>query len=1266
MRAPFRILGPFEVGGAALELPRLAQVLLGVLLLRANEVVSTQRIADEIWGERPPASWPNAVQVYVSRIRKALVDAGVPGSVRRQPPGYVFDVPVDALDWLVFERLYQSARAVAETEPERAAELLREALALWRGPALDGLTFESFAATEVERLGETRLEALERRIGLDLALGRHRELVAELEGLVGEHPFRESLRGKLVLALYRAGRQADALAECRRARRFLIDELGIEPGAELRELERSVLQQDPAIALPLPAERAVAGRPTQLRGRRTVTAVCAVTDEAELADRDPELLELLASRWEAAARDALERREATVVEIAGGELLAFFGLPAAHEDDPLRGCRAALAVQAAAAPVLEELAGAAAVGLRVGVEVGEVIVGEAAAVSGPVVSRVRRLAASAPAGQVALGPQVWNLVAEGVQVRDQRGQRHLVAVDRDAEAIPRDLSRPLVGRDAELDVLRRAFDRCLGSGRAALTLVSGAAGIGKSRIVGELVSVVGGRATVLHGRCLPDEAGVAFAPLVEIVGQLLARRGRRGLVRLVAAEDDPDEIVARFLALAGAEEVASTQEETYRAVRKLLEGLASVRPLVLVVDDLHWAEPALLDLLETVASAQGAIAIVCTARPDLLEQRPAWAAERRDWSSVSVGPLAESACAELLAGIPGSQSLSKAARGRIVLASGGNPLFVEQLAAVAAVDWADQVGEPPIPASLRGLLLARLDKLQTGERAILEIASILADSFTLDELEAHLPEDDRASVAAMVELLVENEFLRRTGAVPAGGGCSFVHPLIRTTVYDTIPKRRRADLHASYADLVDATETGGSADETVGHHLERAFRCRAEIALDDDGLADLADRARQRLALAGRRRYAQGDLTTAVSLLTRAATCAVDAADVPGELLLDVGDVLREVGRLDEAEQQLQRGIDASSTRGDERLEWRIRAALVRVLLQIHGHQLKDVRELADQTLVRLTELEDAEGLARAWRVEGWLQWLGCRAGETESALAQAIDWARRAGNERLEADSANLYLGAGLFGPLPVEQAVERCVEMRRRQHDRRRIVSSCARALAVLRAMQGRFEEARELVALDRTILDELGLRYLAAAAVEAYGLVELLAGDPESAERAIRDGYLELTRMGDTGALPTVAALLGEALVACERYEEALAVTEEARVATDAFDLAAQVQWRCPQAKALAWRGRDKKALRIAEQAVRLAARTDFLNMHADALAALAEVHRLQGRREQATQAITQAVSLYERKGNLVAASRAKVALRASRQATRAPTAAAVKVG
>jgi DNA-binding SARP family transcriptional activator len=241
----FRILGPLEVvdGSSQLALGGARQrALLALLLTRANEVVSTDRLIDELWGERTPKAAGNALQYHVSRLRKLL---GGADAIVTKDPGYLIQVGPDELDLLRFERLVEEGQ---RSSPETAARLLRDALALWRGPALTDVAHESFAQPEILRLEELRLVALERRIDADLALGSAAELVAELEALVREHPLREQLRAQLMLALYRSGRQAEALDVYRQTRRLLVDELGIEPSPALHELEQAILHQDPELA----------------------------------------------------------------------------------------------------------------------------------------------------------------------------------------------------------------------------------------------------------------------------------------------------------------------------------------------------------------------------------------------------------------------------------------------------------------------------------------------------------------------------------------------------------------------------------------------------------------------------------------------------------------------------------------------------------------------------------------------------------------------------------------------------------------------------------------------------------------------------------------------------------------------------------------------------------------------------------------------------------------------------------------------------------
>lgn len=271
----FRLLGPLEVSDQdrPLDLGATKQrSLLALLLLNANQVVSTDRLIAELWGDSPPATVAKSVQVYVSRLRKEIPD----GRLATHPPGYVLRVGPDELDLEVFERLRRQARGVP---PEAAAEKLREALALWRGPPLADLAYEPFAQVEIARLEELRLAALEERIDADLAAGRHVDLVGELRARIAEHPLRERLRAQLMLALYRSARQAEALEAYQCARRELLDELGLEPCEALRRLERAILEQDPALDVE-PDARPVRRRAVE--AERSVLVVPAAVDGAEV------------------------------------------------------------------------------------------------------------------------------------------------------------------------------------------------------------------------------------------------------------------------------------------------------------------------------------------------------------------------------------------------------------------------------------------------------------------------------------------------------------------------------------------------------------------------------------------------------------------------------------------------------------------------------------------------------------------------------------------------------------------------------------------------------------------------------------------------------------------------------------------------------------------------------------------------------------------------------------------------------------------------
>ena len=402
-RLTFKVLGPLEAVGehGAVTLPKgKPRAVLGVLLMHSGEVVATDRLIEDVWGAHPPANATKSLHVYVSQLRRSL-GADV---IQTRPPGYALRIEPGQLDLGRFERLRDEA---ARADPQIAADKLHEALALWRGSPFADFTYDAFAQTTIARLEELRLGALEERIEADLQLGRHAEIVAEVTTLVQEHPLRERIRGAQMLALYRSGRQAEALATYQDGRRALVDELGIEPGRALHELERRILMQDPALELaelpdgPLAAKEPApeplqetpehdgapgdSGAAPDVRKTVTVVAVEFATSSAKVDGVDPEALRRVSGRAFGEAKAAIERHGGTIEAVSGDAVTGVFGLPVVHEDDAVRGVRAALEARDSLLALGAELAAETALRLdgRVGVSTGEVIAGGDGAAAAP-------------------------------------------------------------------------------------------------------------------------------------------------------------------------------------------------------------------------------------------------------------------------------------------------------------------------------------------------------------------------------------------------------------------------------------------------------------------------------------------------------------------------------------------------------------------------------------------------------------------------------------------------------------------------------------------------------------------------------------------------------------------------------------------------------------------------------------------------------------------------------------------------------------------
>ena len=419
----FRILGPLEVLDGKQPVPLKGakpRALLAVLLLHANEVVSNARLVDELWGERPPATAERLVQGYVHALRKEL---GAEVLVT-QAPGYRLRVEPGALDLLEFQRLVAEARAA---EPKEALELRRQALSLWRGPPLADVTFEGPARHESGRLSELQLETQIERIDAELVLGRHAALIGELESLVAAHPYQERLHAQLILALYRSGRQAEALQAYQSVRMVLNDELGLQPSQALRGLEAAILRQDAALTLdsrsdPTPAPAETPKRAQAEDELRPVTVLFAdIVGSTALGERlEPEEVKALVGECVTQMSQAVEEYGGTVQAYAGDGICAYFGVPQVREDDPERAARTALRIHEVVGEYARDIAEAWGIpdfAVRVGLNTGRAGVGVVGAANpqtvalGDSTNVAARLQSAAAPGSIAVGAETARRLA---------------------------------------------------------------------------------------------------------------------------------------------------------------------------------------------------------------------------------------------------------------------------------------------------------------------------------------------------------------------------------------------------------------------------------------------------------------------------------------------------------------------------------------------------------------------------------------------------------------------------------------------------------------------------------------------------------------------------------------------------------------------------------------------------------------------------------------------------------------------------------------
>ncbi|MDQ2967641.1 MAG: AAA family ATPase, partial [Actinomycetota bacterium] len=879
-----------------------------------------------------------------------------------------------------------------------------------------------------------------------------------------------------------------------------------------------------ACAAPLGAEPAA-------EVRKTVTVLfCDLVGSTALGERtDPELLRELMARYHAELRQILERHGGTVEKFVGDAAMAVFGIPQVHEDDALRAVRAAFEIRDAVAGLDLEA--------RIGVNTGEVVAGIGETlVTGDAVNVAARLEQAARSGEILLGPATQRLVhdavrTENVEPLNLKGKAEPVPAHRLLELLPdvpaftRRLDSLFVGRSEELAALERAVAGAIEARSPQLATIVGPPGIGKSRLARELIQR--SPANLLVARCLSYGEGITYWPLAEIVAQVRDVR--------VALADDPDAELAasRVAAALGTAEAPASSEEIAWGFRKLFEALARAKPLIVVLDDIHWAEPTLLDLIEYVVTfAQDApLFLLCMARPDLLELRPAWVTPKPNTTLVALDPLANAETETLVEALGDVPDRTKA---RIVKAADGNPLFVEQLVAMQADSGNSDLEVPP---TIQALLSARIDRLETEERAVVERASVEGRLFHRGSVAELLPEQVRPQVGSHLLTLVRKEFIRPDRAtLPGDDGFRFAHILIRDAAYDSIPKKLRAELHERFADWLQSRLGDEAPDEILGYHLERAYRYRQELRSVDDHAGRIAARAASHLRSAGERAYSRDDMPAAVNLLERALALPwTDMESGRVEVRLRLASALLDVGRPTDAEAATEEAAIEAEAAGDRPGE--LRAALFRGQIAIWTtNDYGTLLPLAEQALPLFEAAGDDRGSMDAWRV---IAAASERLSDAADAYGHALVHARRLGSHVDEREILGWLEFTLFLGSTPVR-------EILRWAEDCSLPLDELEPAVTVLRAvlltMDGRLAEARELCARGEARAQELGIRLWMAANAELAWEIEMLAGDYVAADQQARRGYELYDEMNSRVGLGLCAGQLAEALCGQKRYDEA----------------------------------------------------------------------------------------------------------------------------
>jgi class 3 adenylate cyclase/tetratricopeptide (TPR) repeat protein len=946
--------------------------------------------------------------------------------------------------------------------------------------------------------------------------------------------------------------------------------------------------------------------------RKVVTILfCDLVGSTALGEStDPEALRGRMRRYFEDLRAIIERHGGVVEKFVGDAVMAVFGIPVSHEDDALRAVRAASEMRAA---ILEH-----GLEARIGVNTGEVVVGGKGEtlVTGDAVNVAARLEQAAAATEILIGSETRLLVRDAVHVENVeplalKGKSEaveafrLVDVIGDASPLARHLDTPLVGRERERRRLWRDYEDAVADSTCRLFTLLGPAGIGKSRLVADFLERVGDSADVLRGRCLSYGEGITYWPLVEM---------------LIAIGIEPESVIG------------ISPQDTQLAFRRLLETRAAERPQVVVIDDLQWAEPVFVDLVEHVAdlSRDAPILMMCVARTELLDARPGWGGGKLNATSVLLEPLGMEECDELMERL--DAPLDAALRERITLASAGNPLYLEEMLAMVREHGGG--GDITVPPTIQALLQARIDSLDGDVRVVMERGAVEGEVFHRGAVAELSPGPVRDGVETHLATLVRKELIRSAPPTfPEDEGFRFRHLLIRDAAYESLPKATRAELHERFADWLE-THDLVERDEIVGYHLEQAHRYRAELESGDPALPVLAARASERLAAAGTGALARADFNAGVTLLRRASAVLPVGDARRLALAPDLALALSESGHADEAT-----GLLDDARAAEDELT-RARAAVTLAIVRQQGVEREDeIRAVFERA-------GDDSGLALYWWSVAWVAWGQTRVVETAQACELALSCLGRAGMlHGYLADFIRARLSSAyVFGPTHVDEAIESVHAII--DAGSGQVALAFERAvLGRLHAMRGEFELARELAGGARQAYEDAGILVIAGSTSMTEAWIEWRAGDLVAAERYLRRGLELLERIGDRGFHATVALYLADVCYQLGRFEDAYELCGSARATTEQSDLINVMFIHAIEGCLLAREGRFEEALERGRRAVALSEASDGLEVLALSRRYLAETLFLAGETAKAGLVAAEALAIRDAKGDATGAARTR---------------------